>query len=143
MGEKSPVDDLCNLLISALYLLGLGDVKHDHLCRQPLVNEIHKFADSSVLELILEEVAVSAVQYCRIGQYIAQILGKGRLAGAKETGDPDSYAFMRLGWSFSYCFQERPVVILDPVCSHILRNLRVDCLLIQLVHLNYLFNDLV
>src|SRR5690606_6520558 len=83
MGEQSSVDDLRNLLISSPDLLGLGDIKHDHLGGKSLVNKIHQFADPSVFELILEKVAVSVVLYCRVGQYIAEILSEGRLAGAK------------------------------------------------------------
>ena len=75
-----------------------------------------------------------------IGQDVAQVLGKGGLAGAEKARDPDADALGGVAGRVGDGLQDLHVLLLDAVGGHVLGDLVVDGLLVLLVELDDLFD---
>ena len=143
LSQQDGVNNFADLFRCPLHRSGIHrDVEHDDLRRYAGVDEIDPFPDPPVIHLVLEQLAGRFSQNIPVSQNVSQILGKGRLTGTEEPGDPDTYPFVRLLWSVCNTSQYFAILVLDPVRSNVLRDLRVDGLFVSLVDFDDFFDFL-
>ena len=123
-------------------------VEHKHLGIQAAVDVGEQVADRLylailgvlLLQLADEELAGGLILHLGVGQDIAQVLGKGRFAGAEEARDPDPHALGGLAGPVGDGLEQLAVLAFDAVGGDVLGDLAIDRRLILLVDFDDLFD---